>query len=92
VSPTTHRAVLEAFDEGTAVNAGEDISSADYLALLKAMPALDAPVQELLADEPEAESPAVIASAIELVLEGLHLSKRLNKESAGGRAQYRARG
>jgi magnesium chelatase subunit I len=92
VSPTTHRAVIEAFDNGVTVNAGDDISSADYLALLKSMPALDAPVQELLAGEPDAESPAVIASAIELVLEGLHLSKRLNKEAAGGRAQYRSRG
>jgi magnesium chelatase subunit I len=92
VSPTTHRAVIEAFDNGVTVNAGEDISSADYLALLKSMPALDAPVQELLAGEPDPESPAVVASAVELVLEGLHLSKRLNKESAGGRAQYRSRG
>ena len=33
-----------------------------------------------------------VASAVEFVLEGLHLSKRLNKEAVGGRAQYRARG
>ena len=37
------------------------------------------------------ESPAAVASATELVLEGLHLSKRLNKEAAGARAQYRGR-
>ena len=92
VPANTHRAVIEAFDEGTSVSAGEDISSADYLALLKSMPALDAPVQALLADEPDAEAPEVVASAIEFVLEGLHLSKRLNKDAAGGRAQYRSRG
>jgi magnesium chelatase subunit I len=92
VPPTTHRAVIEAFEDGVSVSAGEDISSADYLALLKSMPALDAPVQALLADEPNAESPEVVASAIEFVLEGLHLSKRLNKDSAGGRASYRSRG
>ncbi len=92
VSATTHRGVIEAFDEGTIVDAGEDISSADYLALLKAMPALDAPVRELLEHEPDAEAPEIVASAIEFVLEGLHLSKRLNKESSGGRAQYRSRG
>ena len=56
------------------------------------MPALDASVQALLADEPDAEAPAVVASAVEFVLEGLHLSKRLNKEASGGRAQYRSRG
>ena len=92
VPPATHRAVIEAFDDGVTVSAGEDISSTDYLALLKSMPALDAPVQALLADEPDAEAPAVVASAVEFVLEGLHLSKRLNKEAAGGRAQYRSRG
>ena len=37
------------------------------------------------------DSDAVRASAIELLLEGLHLSKRLNKDSVGGRASYRAR-
>ena len=92
VPPATHRAVIEAFDDGVTVSAGEDISSVDYLALLKSMPALDAPVHALLADEPDAEAPAVVASAVEFVLEGLHLSKRLNKEAAGGRAQYRSRG
>ncbi len=92
VPSATHRAVIEAFDDGVTVSAGEDISSTDYLTLLKSMPALDAPVQALLADEPDAEAPAVVASAVEFVLEGLHLSKRLNKEAAGGRAQYRSRG
>ena len=38
------------------------------------------------------ESPAAVASAAEFVLEGLHLSKRLNKEAVGARAQYRGRG
>ena len=37
------------------------------------------------------ESPAAIASAFEFVLEGLHLSKRLNKDEVGGKASYRAR-
>ena len=32
-----------------------------------------------------------MASAIEFVLEGLHLSKRLNKDAAGSRATYRSR-
>jgi hypothetical protein len=32
-----------------------------------------------------------VASAVELVLEGLHLAKRLNKDAAGVRSQYRGR-
>ena len=31
----------------------------------------------------------MVASAVELVLEGLHLSKRLNKEASGAKASYR---
>jgi magnesium chelatase subunit I len=38
------------------------------------------------------ESAASVASAVEFLLEGLHLSKRLNKDAAGGRAAYRGRG
>src|SRR5690606_40091652 len=37
------------------------------------------------------ESAASVASAVELVLEGLHLSKRLNKDAVGPRATYRSR-
>ncbi len=39
-----------------------------------------------------ARRPAGLASAIEFVLEGLHLTKRLNKDAVGGRATYRSRG
>ena len=60
-------------------------------ALLAQVPDLTAPVQALLTDDEAAESPAMVASAVELVLEGLHLSKRLNKDAQGFRAQYRAR-
>ena len=38
------------------------------------------------------ETPAGVASAVEFVLEGLHLSKRLNKDSIGGKTTYRSRG
>jgi hypothetical protein len=38
------------------------------------------------------ETPAGLASAIEFVLEGLHLAKRLNKDAVGTRATYRSRG
>jgi magnesium chelatase subunit I len=37
------------------------------------------------------ETPAAVASAVELVLEGLHLNRRLNKDALGGRATYRSR-
>ena len=44
------------------------------------------------ADLEVGETPAGVASAVEFVLEGLHLSKRLNKDAVGGRAAYRGLG
>ena len=91
VPPDLHRAVVDAFEEDLVIDVGDDVADTDYAALLAEVPALTAPVQALLADDEAAESPAVVASAVELILEGLHLSKRLNKDAQGPRAQYRAR-
>jgi len=91
VPPETHRAVVEAFDSGVVASVGEDITSAEYAQLLNAITALAAPVRAALEGSDDRESPAMVASAVELVLEGLHLSKRLNKESSGAKANYRAR-
>jgi magnesium chelatase subunit I len=33
-------------------------------------------------------NPAAVASAVELILEGLHLNRRLNKERRGGGVRY----
>ena len=82
------REVVEGFDEGQVVHTGDDLGSDDYAQLLADHTALQASVNSLT----ESESPAVIASAVELILEGLHLSKRLNKEAIGQRATYRGRG
>ena len=83
------RAVVDAFEGDRIVHAGEDVTSADYVELLADVPSLREPVTELCAGD---DSPAMVASAVEFVLEGLHLSKRLNKDAVGPRAQYRGRG
>ncbi len=59
--------------------------SADYTKIVKQTEGLDAAVEKL---GPGKSQPA-IASAVEFVLEGLHLNKRLNKDKVGGRFQYR---
>jgi len=89
VSIENLRAVVDAFEGSRVVHAGEDVGSADYVALVDEMKALREPVLQLTGGD---ESAASIASAVEFLLEGLHLSKRLNKEAVGGRAQYRGRG
>ena len=80
---------VDSFDGDRLVNAGEDVSSADYVALLADLPALAPHVTALTGGD---TTPEVVASAVEFVLEGLHLSKRLNKDAVGARAQYRGRG
>lgn len=82
------RDVLAAFDEGVVAHAGEDVSSSDYVGLFANVPAL-IDLVALLA--PADASQAIQASAVEFVLEGLHLSKRLNKDSSGARSTYRSR-
>ncbi len=80
--------VVTAFEDGaTVVHAGDDLPSVAYAEVLAGVPALRAPVMELAGSE----TPAAVASAVEFVLEGLHLSRRLNKESVGARATYRSR-
>ncbi len=82
------REVLGAFDGGTVVHAGDDVASGEYVSLFADVAGLQPVVGELTEGD---ESPAAAASAIEFVLEGLHLSKRLNKDAVGSRATYRAR-
>ena len=86
--PETLGQVVGGFEDGKVVHAGPDVASKDYVRILEEIPALRTPVKVL---SPDSDTPAAVASALELVLEGLHLSKRLNKESAGSRATYRAR-
>jgi magnesium chelatase subunit I len=82
------RTVVDAFEDGSVVHAGDDVPSSSYVDLISKMPDLRKQVATLAGGE----SPAELASAVEFVLEGLHLSKRLNKEAAGTRATYRGRG
>ena len=88
VSPNEVREAVAAFEEGIVAQTGEDLPSATEAELVGQIPALRATVLGLTDGD---ESPAAVASAVEFVLEGLHLSKRLNKDSAGGRANYRSR-
>ncbi|MBV8982502.1 MAG: sigma 54-interacting transcriptional regulator [Acidimicrobiia bacterium] len=82
------RDVLAAFTEGSVVHAGDDVPSSAYVDILSTVPAMRSSVVELAGSE----TPAAIASAVEFVLEGLHLSKRLNKDAVGTKATYRGRG
>ena len=83
----TLREAIGAFDGGIVAHAGDDLSSAQLVEVLGQVPSLRPAVVGLAGSE----SPAALGAAVEFVLEGLHLSKRLNKDAAGARATYRAR-
>ncbi|MBH30278.1 MAG: magnesium chelatase [Actinobacteria bacterium] len=87
-SPEDLVAVVDSFDGGVVAHTGDDVGSSEYGELLAGNVALAEAVGELT----DSAQPAELASAVELVLEGLHLSKRLNKEALGVRATYRGRG
>ncbi len=82
------RQVVDEFGDEVVASAGGDLPVTDYTELLSSVPALAGPVAALCGDD---TAPATQASAIELILEGLHLAKRLNKDAIGSRASYRAR-
>jgi magnesium chelatase subunit I len=86
--PERLTSLVGAFDEGLTVNTGEDVAASEYASLLPRLSGL----RDALSDLGVGETPAGVASAVEFVLEGLHLSKRLNKDAVGGKAVYRGRG
>lgn len=76
--------VVESFAQGWKVEVSDRFPSRDYLDGLDQIPGL----REGAAALAGGDSPARLASAIELLLEGLHLSNRLNKSVRDGRAVY----
>ena len=88
VRPERLGPIVASFEDGSIVHTGEDVPAADYRDTLTKLEGMNA----VLSDLGVGESPAGIASGIEFVLEGLHLTKRLNKDALGARATYRGRG
>ncbi|HEV2089189.1 MAG TPA: hypothetical protein VGR21_12825, partial [Cryptosporangiaceae bacterium] len=78
-----------AFADGTTVEAGDAVSAADLLRQLGPVPGL-AHILERLGVPDGAESPGLAAAVCEFAMEGLHLNRRLAKDSADGRTRYGA--
>ncbi len=77
--------IVARFKAGFAAEVSDLTSSADYKKLIKDTEGLDAAIDKLGASKTAPQT----ASAIEFILEGLHLNKRLNKDKVAGRYQYR---
>jgi magnesium chelatase subunit I len=81
--------ILSRFAQGFEAETSDLLPASELLAQFGELPGLSKLLQRLGVEE---ESPGVAASALEFALEGLHLSRRLNKdlaERAGG-SRYRS--
>jgi magnesium chelatase subunit I len=78
-------AVVQKFKSGISVEVSDTMGSQDYIRLMRQVEPLGRAIEKLGIES----SPAQTACAIEFVLEGLHLNKRLNKDKVAGRVQYR---
>jgi magnesium chelatase subunit I len=76
------------FADGEVVETGDLVPATDLLAQLGTVPGLSKVLQRLGYDD--AAGRGQVAAAAEFVLEGLHLTRRIEKESVGGRTVYGA--
>jgi magnesium chelatase subunit I len=77
--------VVARFKAGVSAEVGDMVPSAQYSRLASQIEGLGAATEKLGATS----SPGETAAAVEFILDGLHLNKRLNKDKVGGRSQYR---
>ena len=83
--PEEFRQLVAGFEKGLAVNVSDVQPAMEYVNQLARVGGLKQAVAKLEGHG----SPATVASAVEFILEGLHLNKRLNKEEADGKTLYR---
>jgi magnesium chelatase subunit I len=79
--------VVGAFQAGLRIEVSDGMPSGEYLRQIGEVRPLHAAVKKL-----GAAGPAGIAAALEFVLEGLHLSRKLNKDIQAGQTRYRRLG
>jgi magnesium chelatase subunit I len=77
--------ILSRFSKGFVAETSDLTPAAELLAQFGDLPGLAKLLERLGVDQ---ESPGIAASALEFALEGLHLSRRLNKDRSAGRARY----
>ena len=77
--------VVLSFEDGLVIETGERVPSREYVRWMAEVPGLHEAVRSLGTFDATdgAEEPAVVASAVEFLLEGLHLSRRINKDRSG---------
>lgn len=85
------RGLVEWFESGQNLVASDQLSGQDFAKTLQRIPALSKEVEkfmEKMPDMPAEARDAVFASVAELILEGLHVSNRLNKNHRDGQSVF----
>ena len=79
--------LIAPFERGLTLDVSEMLHSGFYLDMMKKIPAIEKVLKQLNLS-PNDESPAMIASAIEFILEGLYVNRRISKVRLGNRRVY----
>jgi magnesium chelatase subunit I len=77
--------IVAQFNGGFNVETSDTMPAGTYAKYAKEIPGLAPAVKKLV----EKETPEAVASAVEFILEGAHLNKRLNKTRLEGKTVYR---
>jgi magnesium chelatase subunit I len=77
--------IVAYFSTGATREVSETMDAASYLKYFKEVPGLAGAVKQIA----NSEQPESIASAVEFIFEGMHLSKRLNRSKIEGKTVYR---
>ena len=77
--------LVAGFERGLSVRASDTQPAMEYVNQMARVGGLKAAVAKLNGHG----SPATVAAAIEFILEGLHVNKRLNKDEVAGQTRYR---
>ena len=77
--------IVTSFDMGNTAETSSEKPASEYLAMLTQVDGLADAVKKVTTDE----RPEVVASAVEFILEGLHLNRRLNCERTSAGYLYR---
>lgn len=77
--------IIESFKNGMGAEVSALLPSEDYMDGLKVIPGMEDAVKSIA----DSNNPAEVSSAIEFILEGLHLSNQLNREVVADRRIYK---
>ena len=81
---TQFNELVQRFDAGLTFEVSELQAAERYASMMRELPGMEKALKSLGLDK----RPALAASGVEFILEGLHLSKRINKTELDGTSVY----